>query len=151
MAAMAAARVPVLVDRHADETLRAELVDVMARIDPAAFRQGADAVWLADQRERATRIDVPTLVMVGLEDKVTPPALSDELVQLLLVHDPLAVALHSHGRSPGDYRLGHDATSNTATSSHSGTRGSHATSKRNRHRRLRCAFGKLFRDRQLGL
>ena len=79
MAAMAAARVPVLVDRHADETLRADLVAVMARIDPAAFRQGAEAVWLADQPTRADAIAVPTLVLVGAEDRVTPPALSQDL------------------------------------------------------------------------
>ena len=79
MAAMAAARVPVLVDRHADGMLRAELETVMARIDPAAFRQGAEAVWLADQRDRLDAIAIPTLVLVGAEDRVTPPALSVDL------------------------------------------------------------------------
>lgn len=83
MAAMARARVPVLVDRHADDALRAGLVEVMARIDPAAFREGAQAVWLADQRERAAAIDVPTLVLVGAEDRITPPALSEALAALI--------------------------------------------------------------------
>jgi 3-oxoadipate enol-lactonase len=55
----------------------------MARIDPAAYRIGADAVWLADQRDRAAAIRVPTLVVCGAEDNVTPPALSRELAELI--------------------------------------------------------------------
>ena len=55
----------------------------MGRIDPAAYRIGAEAVWLADQRERAAAIRVPTLVIVGDEDAITPPALSEELVALI--------------------------------------------------------------------
>ena len=55
----------------------------MARIDPAAYRIGAEAVWLADQRERAAAIQVPTLVIVGDEDAITPPALSEKLVALI--------------------------------------------------------------------
>ena len=52
-------------------------------IDPAAYRIGAEAVWLADQRERAHEIRVPTLVLCGIEDKITPPSLSRELTQLI--------------------------------------------------------------------
>ena len=55
----------------------------MAKIDPAAYRIGAEAVWLADQPDRAARIDVPTLVLCGSEDKVIPPSLSDELTRLI--------------------------------------------------------------------
>jgi 3-oxoadipate enol-lactonase len=55
----------------------------MAKIDPAAYRIGVEAVWLADQRDRAARIDIPTLVLCGGEDKVTPPSLSDELTRLI--------------------------------------------------------------------
>jgi 3-oxoadipate enol-lactonase len=43
----------------------------------------AEAVWLADQRDRAAAIDVPTLVVCGSEDKVTPPALSRDLAELI--------------------------------------------------------------------
>jgi len=59
------------------------VVETMSRIDPAAYRIGAEAVWLADQRARAGAINVPTLVLVGDQDKVTPPALSSELVDLI--------------------------------------------------------------------
>jgi 3-oxoadipate enol-lactonase len=55
----------------------------MAKIGPAAYRVGAEAVWLADQRERAAAIDVPSLVIVGEADRVTPPALSEELAALV--------------------------------------------------------------------
>jgi pimeloyl-ACP methyl ester carboxylesterase len=40
-------------------------------------------VWLADQRDRASAIRVPTLVLCGAEDKVTPPALSAALARLI--------------------------------------------------------------------
>lgn len=81
--AMAEARVDVLIAQPADPKVRSEIVETMARIDPFAYRTGARAVWLADQRERAKGIEIPTLVLVGEEDVVTPPALSSELVRLI--------------------------------------------------------------------
>lgn len=81
--AMAEARVDVLLAQPADPAVRGEVVETMARIDPDAYRIGAEAVWLADQRDRAREIDVPTLVVCGAEDKVTPPALSRELAALI--------------------------------------------------------------------
>jgi 3-oxoadipate enol-lactonase len=80
---MAEARVDVLLAQPADPELRTEVVDTMARIDPAAYRIGAAAVWLADQRDHAGSIDVPTLVLVGDQDLVTPYDLSSELVDLI--------------------------------------------------------------------
>jgi 3-oxoadipate enol-lactonase len=81
--AMAEARADVVLAQPADPAVRAEFVETMAHIDPAAYRIGAEAVWLADQRDRAAAIDVPTLVICGSEDKVTPPALSHELRELV--------------------------------------------------------------------
>ena len=81
--AMAEARVDVLLAQPADPPVRREVIETMAKIGPAAYRIGAEAVWLADQRDRAARIDVPTLVLCGSEDKVTPPSLSDELTRLI--------------------------------------------------------------------
>jgi 3-oxoadipate enol-lactonase len=80
---MAEARVDVLLAQPADPDVRREVVETMARIDPAAYRIGAEAVWLADQRDRAHDIRVPTLVLCGTEDKITPPALSRELTHLI--------------------------------------------------------------------
>jgi len=81
--AMAEARVDVLLAQPADPAVRSEVVETMARIDPAAYRIGAEAVWLADQRDCAARIDAPTLVLCGGEDKVTPPSLSEALTRLV--------------------------------------------------------------------
>jgi 3-oxoadipate enol-lactonase len=73
----------VLLGSEATGDLRSEIVTTMAAIDPRAFRLGAAAVWLADQRDRAAMIDVPTLVLVGDEDQVTPVSLSEELNGLI--------------------------------------------------------------------
>ena len=81
--AMAEARVDVLLAHPADPAVRGEVVDTMARIPLPAYRIGAEAVWLADQARRAQAIRVPTLVMCGSEDKVTPPELSQALTQLI--------------------------------------------------------------------
>ncbi|HEX6603418.1 MAG TPA: alpha/beta fold hydrolase, partial [Sphingomicrobium sp.] len=75
--------VDVLLAQPADPAVRSEVVETMARIDPAAYVIASEAVWLADQRERAAAIRVPTLVLCGTDDKVTPPALSRELAQLI--------------------------------------------------------------------
>ena len=83
MALMAAARTPAIVAEGTDRALVGELEAVMAAIDPAAFCQGAEAVWLADQRDRAVAIGVPTLVLVGSEDRITAPALSRDLAALV--------------------------------------------------------------------
>ena len=83
MRALANGRIDVLLGGEATPELRTECVEAMAAIDPAAYRIGAEAVWLADQVERARAIDVPTLVLCGTEDRITPPALSEELAALI--------------------------------------------------------------------
>jgi 3-oxoadipate enol-lactonase len=81
--ALAEARVDFLLAPGALDDVKHEVIETMARIDPAAYRVGAEAVWLADQRERAAAIHVPTLVIVGEDDRVTPPALSLDLAQFI--------------------------------------------------------------------
>jgi 3-oxoadipate enol-lactonase len=83
MRMFAESRVDVLLAQPADPAVRSEVIETMARIDPAAYRIGAEAVWLADQRERAQAIRVPTLVLCGGEDRVTPPALSTALARMI--------------------------------------------------------------------
>jgi 3-oxoadipate enol-lactonase len=80
---LAEARVDMLLGGGASSGLRAEVVETMAAIDPAAYRIGAEEVWLADQREEARAIRVPALVLCGTEDRITPPALSEELAALI--------------------------------------------------------------------
>lgn len=79
MREFAESRVDFLLAQPADPAVRAEVVETMAWIDPGAYRVGCEAVWLADQRERAAAIDVPALVLCGSEDKATPPGLSRDL------------------------------------------------------------------------
>lgn len=81
--AMAETRVDLLLAQPADAAVRSEVIETMARIDPAAYRIGAEAVWLADQCDRAREIEVPTLILCGNEDKPTPPDLSCELHALI--------------------------------------------------------------------
>jgi 3-oxoadipate enol-lactonase len=81
--ATARSRVDALLADPADAAVRSEVVDTMSRIDPAAYRIGAAAVWLADQRERARAIGVPTLIICGEDDRPTPPGLSRELQSLI--------------------------------------------------------------------
>lgn len=79
---LADARAPLLLGAMASEDIKAQVIATMGAIDPAAYRLGAEAVWLADQRHRVAAIDVPTLVLVGEEDGITPPSLSHALAQL---------------------------------------------------------------------
>jgi 3-oxoadipate enol-lactonase len=80
---LAESRVDLLIAQPADPAVRSEVIETMARIDPEAYRTGAEAVWLADQRGRADAVRVPTLVLCGSEDKVTPPQLSHALTKLI--------------------------------------------------------------------
>lgn len=82
MRALAEARVGAIL-ASGDSALREGVIETMARIDPAAYRLGAEAVWLAEQTDRATAIQVPTLMICGDLDPVTPPTLSEELVRLI--------------------------------------------------------------------
>ena len=81
--AMAEARVGVLIAEPAACEVRSEVIETMSRIDPRSYCIGAEAVWLADQRDRAQAIEVPALILVGDQDLVTPLELSNELVDLI--------------------------------------------------------------------
>ena len=80
---LAERRAPLLLAPGTPPEVCRDVIDTMAAINPEAYRIGARAVWLADQRARAAAIDVPTLVLVGDLDPVTPPALSEELAALV--------------------------------------------------------------------
>jgi 3-oxoadipate enol-lactonase len=96
MRELAEARSGVLLGSAASDELRAEVIETMAAIDPAAYRLGAAAVWLADQHDRVRAIDVPTLILVGEEDEITPPALSGELANLIPNSRLLQIAEAGH-------------------------------------------------------
>ena len=96
MRELAEARAGMLMGSAAGGRLRAEVIETMAAIDPAAYRIGAEAVWLADQREQVAAIDVPTLILVGEEDGITPPVLSDELTRLIADSRMVQIANAGH-------------------------------------------------------
>lgn len=83
MRALAEARANALLGRAAGPEVHHDVIETMSAIDPAAYVVAARAVWLADQRDRAAAIGVPTLVLVGDEDSITPPALSENLAALV--------------------------------------------------------------------
>ena len=83
MRGLAEQRAPMLLGPDAPDALKAEVIATMARIDPRAFALGVEAVWLADQRDRVDDIAVPTLVVVGDQDTVTPPELSEALAHAI--------------------------------------------------------------------
>ena len=83
MREFAEARADFLLAAPVEPAVRTEVVETMAAIDPAAYRLGVEAVWMADQRDRAAAIRCPTLVLCGTEDRPTPPALSAELAALV--------------------------------------------------------------------
>ena len=83
MRGLAEARAGALLGTAATPAMHAEVIDTMSNINPAAYVIGARAVWLADQIDRASAIRVPTFVLVGDEDSITPPALSEQLVSLI--------------------------------------------------------------------
>ena len=94
--ALATARASALLGSAATVAMQDEVVSTMSRIDPAAYKLGAEAVWLADQRDRVLRIDVPTLVLCGDEDAITPPALSVALQAMVpdAIYEEIAAAGH---------------------------------------------------------
>lgn len=67
-----------------DAELRAR-VDAMAeRVGPEAFvRQQQAIMGRRDQRERLSDIAVPTLVLVGADDRLTPPNLAQEMAEAI--------------------------------------------------------------------
>lgn len=83
MRELAEARSGILLGSVATDEVRAAVIETMAAIDPAAYRLGAAAVWLADQFDRVVAITAATLIIVGEEDRITPPALSHELFRLI--------------------------------------------------------------------
>ncbi len=94
--ALAEGRVDVLLAQPANPAVRSDVIETMAAIDPAAYRTGAEAVWLARQEERAAAIRCPTLVLCGADDRITPPALSTALSKLVpgAIYEPIERAGH---------------------------------------------------------
>lgn len=70
--------------RHGDASLRARVDGMAAAIGPQNFiRQQGAIMQRSDHRPLLPGITVPTLVLVGDEDELTPPALSQEMAEAI--------------------------------------------------------------------
>ncbi|VTU18605.1 alpha/beta fold hydrolase [Variovorax sp. PBL-E5] len=70
--------------RHGDEDFMAALRALLREIGAeAAIRQNRAIVARADHRGALAALRLPTLVMCGRNDRITPPALSEELAALM--------------------------------------------------------------------
>ncbi len=79
MRAFAEARVGGLLGPHATEASRAAVIEQMGGIDKGTYHWSTLAVWTPDDRADLPAIALPTLVLVGEHDHVTPLALSETL------------------------------------------------------------------------
>lgn len=71
-------------DHHQDADLFAALRDIMLPVgSETAVRQTRVVAGRTDHREALAALSIPTRVVCGREDKVTPPALSEELAALI--------------------------------------------------------------------
>ncbi len=69
---------------EADGALMKRITDVMRGIGPdAAIRQNHAVASRSDHREVLSKLDIPTLVICGREDRITPPEVSEELAALI--------------------------------------------------------------------
>ncbi len=96
MAGLAETRADALLAAPADSAVKAAVIAVMARLDPAAYALAAEAVWLADQRRIAAAVTCPTLIVYGSEDRITPSSLSEELKSLILRAGLIEIAGAGH-------------------------------------------------------
>jgi pimeloyl-ACP methyl ester carboxylesterase len=69
---MAEARAPVLLRPDAPADLLADVTDIMAEVRPAGYRAAAIALGQTDVSSLLSRINVPTLVIHGAQDRVVP-------------------------------------------------------------------------------
>jgi 3-oxoadipate enol-lactonase len=81
---------------NADPALVDRAIEVMAGKDRAAYRRSNEVLWGADMRTVATTVRVPALVLVGELDRITPPALSEELAGLIPGSRPAVIPGAGH-------------------------------------------------------
>ncbi len=79
----AAERIPLVLRKDIDPTTLTEAIYAMARKDPEAYLASWQATWSPDFRKMLEMITIPTLVISGSLDKITPSALSQELANTI--------------------------------------------------------------------
>jgi 3-oxoadipate enol-lactonase len=81
MPEFAASRAPALVAPACPPALVADIQAVLGSIPMQSVAWASPLVWRADARDVLKGLRIPTLVLVGAEDRITPPDLSLELAQ----------------------------------------------------------------------
>jgi len=79
MQELAEARIPACLRPAPDPEKLASAIEQMARKDKRVYSESSAATWSPDYRPLLRRVAVPTLVLLGEHDTVTPRALSEEL------------------------------------------------------------------------
>lgn len=79
MREFAEARMSAVLSPHAPKEIRREAIENMARIDKCSYQWAARAVWTGDYLAELSNIAVPTLVVVGEYDQLTPLSLAHQL------------------------------------------------------------------------
>jgi 3-oxoadipate enol-lactonase len=91
-------------DAHQD--MAEERAEVLRKTDPRAFVTACEALGRLDYRFGAPAVRNPTLIVVGEQDRATPPAMAEELHELLpessLVRMP-GLAHAPHIQAPGEF------------------------------------------------
>lgn len=80
MAAVAQARITNAFSDAVDPVMRGCLIDRVAQNDKAAYVRAARSAFGFSVADRLSEITAPTLVIIGAQDRVTPPRLSDDIV-----------------------------------------------------------------------
>jgi 3-oxoadipate enol-lactonase len=83
MPELARARMPAIYGPAASLELIDKGVNAFAALDKAPYRAASADLWTQDLRKVARTVAVPTLVLVGEHDTLTPLALSEELASLI--------------------------------------------------------------------
>lgn len=79
-AEMARGRAPQILSPNPPPDVLREVEEMLAQIHPAGYRKAAIALAHADTRAVLPRISVPTLVLCGEHDRVTPPTVGTQLL-----------------------------------------------------------------------
>ncbi len=74
-------RVELLLMPDTPKSIRNKVVETFSKIHKQTFQWATRAVWTVDYRNLLPSINVPTLVLVGENDRITPLELSQELAE----------------------------------------------------------------------
>ncbi|MGO4704148.1 alpha/beta fold hydrolase [Microvirga sp. 2MCAF38] len=70
--------------RQSDRDLKARVIAMMEEVGPDAYMRQQHAIMARpDSRETLATIEIPTLILVGSEDTVTPPEVAREMADLI--------------------------------------------------------------------